>query len=104
MMPPGNVPPMAQRFAAVRGSWHPCGCTRRGNQGRLGLPPQAERAEGPPEGAVAPINRAKRTTRRGRSTPLRGPTEHGLAGCLAWVGRRTGVRNAWETGIGHTGA
>jgi hypothetical protein len=44
------------------------------SQGRLRLPPKPARTEGPPRTRTRRcINRAKRTTRRGRSTPPRGP-------------------------------
>src|SRR5215203_3617484 len=47
-----------------------CGTTERGDQVRRRSPPQAVPVEGPPTGTDAPsINRAKRTTRRGRTTP-----------------------------------
>jgi hypothetical protein len=46
--------------------------TQSGNQGRLRWPPQAARAAGPPRTRTGRrINRAKRTMRRGRSTPPR---------------------------------
>jgi hypothetical protein len=42
----------------------------RANRGVLRLPLKAARTEGPPRTRTRrPINRAKRTTRRGRSTP-----------------------------------
>jgi hypothetical protein len=43
-----------------------CGTTLRGKQVRLRLPPQAAPAEGRPKARPRrPVNRAKRTTRRG---------------------------------------
>ena len=52
----------------------PYRATLRGDQARLRLPPKAARTAGPPRtGRAAWINRAKRSLRRGRSTPPRGP-------------------------------
>jgi hypothetical protein len=59
----------------------------RSNQGRLRLPPKAARTRGLPRSRTAGwINRAKRTTRCGRSTPLRGQEPHGR--WTGWTWRR----------------
>jgi hypothetical protein len=51
--------------------------TLSGNQGRLRLPPQAARTEGPPRSRPRRwINHAKRSLRQARSTPPRGPSMH----------------------------
>jgi hypothetical protein len=62
---------------AVAGSMPPCHAMPRrvANQVRLRLPQQAARTAGPPRTRPGRwINRAKRTLRLGRSTPLRGAT------------------------------
>jgi hypothetical protein len=62
--------------------------TLRGNQGRFEMPPQAARAAGPPRSRTRRwINRAKRSTRRGCSTPPRGI---GWSGRCGWPGRSAG--------------
>jgi hypothetical protein len=48
-----------------------CGTTLRGNQGRLGLPPEAARTAGPPEGAVAPMGQSREALLAAR--PLHSP-------------------------------
>jgi hypothetical protein len=60
--------------------------TLGGDQGRLRLPPQAAPAEGTPRTRTGRcINRAKRTARRGRSTPPTGHDQHGC-GHAGWAG------------------
>ena len=90
---PGAVRPMARGNHRCRGR---CAARR--------LPGRSAGGAGRTltKGAGARINRAKRTARRGRSTP-RGATLHGPVGRRAALGRRGGVRNGAGTGIGQAG-
>jgi hypothetical protein len=55
----------------MRRSCGTTGTTMRGNQGRLRLPPQAVRTEGPPKGADAPMNQSREAHHTAR--PLHSP-------------------------------
>jgi hypothetical protein len=94
-----------RRVALGKGGWPAYRATLGGNQVRLRLPPQATRTERPPRTRPGRcINRAKRTTRRGHSTPrgshaLEGASEPGTDG---WLSRQpVGAKGLPQSKHGH---
>jgi hypothetical protein len=95
----GQLPPAGASRILARCC---CGTTERGDQARRRSPPQAASVEGPPRmRRAAWIKRAKRTTRRGRTTPPRGPCGKPLDVRLASSGtHRLAVCSAASVAVG----